>query len=220
MSRDSVIFYKSFHDAITRLPEEEQLAAYKAVFDYAFNGKESTDGLASAILLMAKPQIDANNKRYEDGKKGAEYGKLGGRPKKEKPEGVNDENPIGVSDKNPIGVSEKTPNVNVNVNENVNANENVNENGNANEKIKRGRFAPPSLDEIKDYCLERNNKVDPEGFYDFYQSKGWKVGNSPMKDWKAAIRTWEKRDNRASPQKEKFDLDAYLLNIINGEETG
>ena len=43
--------------------------------------------------------------------------------------------------------------------------------------------------------MERQNSVDPESFIDFYESKGWKVGNQPMKDWKAAVRTWERRDN-------------------------
>lgn len=57
------------------------------------------------------------------------------------------------------------------------------------------RFVPPLIEEIKAYCLERKNKIDPESFFDFYQSKGWKIGSNPMKDWKAAVRTWEKRDN-------------------------
>lgn len=56
------------------------------------------------------------------------------------------------------------------------------------------RFTPPTIEEVQAYCEERNNRVDPERFVDFYTSVGWKVGNKPMKDWKAAIRTWEKRD--------------------------
>jgi len=57
------------------------------------------------------------------------------------------------------------------------------------------RFSPPSLDEVQAYCKERKNNVDPERFIDFYASKGWKVGNTGMKDWKAAVRTWEKRED-------------------------
>ncbi len=57
------------------------------------------------------------------------------------------------------------------------------------------RFTKPSVEEIKTYCKERKNSVDPERFYDFYESKGWKVGNSPMKDWKACVRTWEKNES-------------------------
>lgn len=57
------------------------------------------------------------------------------------------------------------------------------------------RFKKPTLEEIIAYCKERNNNVDPQRFYDFYESKGWRVGNQPMKDWKACVRTWEGRDN-------------------------
>ena len=61
-------------------------------------------------------------------------------------------------------------------------------------KKARKRFTPPSVDEVRDYCLERKNGIDPERFIDFYASKGWRVGNQPMRDWKAAVRTWEKRE--------------------------
>lgn len=60
---------------------------------------------------------------------------------------------------------------------------------------KTKRFVKPTLDDVRAYCQERQNNVDPESFIDFYASKGWKVGNQPMKDWKAAVRTWERRDN-------------------------
>ena len=56
------------------------------------------------------------------------------------------------------------------------------------------RFTPPSLQEVTDYCNQRGNNVDPERFINFYQSKDWMVGKNKMKDWKAAIITWEKRD--------------------------
>ncbi len=62
------------------------------------------------------------------------------------------------------------------------------------------RFKAPTLEEIQAYCDERDSVVDPNEFFDFYTAKGWKVGNSPMKDWKAAFRTWESRR-----KKEKAD---------------
>lgn len=57
----------------------------------------------------------------------------------------------------------------------------------------RARFSPPSVSDVEAYCRERRNDVDPQRFVDFYASKGWKVGSQPMKDWKAAVRTWEQR---------------------------
>lgn len=53
------------------------------------------------------------------------------------------------------------------------------------------RFVKPTLEEVKAYCKERGNSVDPQRFVNYYESKGWLVGKSPMKDWKAAVRTWE-----------------------------
>ena len=62
------------------------------------------------------------------------------------------------------------------------------------EKENTGRFTSPTTEKISNYCLERKNDVDPERFHDFYEAKGWMVGKNKMKDWKAAIRTWEKKD--------------------------
>lgn len=65
------------------------------------------------------------------------------------------------------------------------------------------RFIPPSVDEVNTYCQERNNSIDPEAFVDFYESKGWMIGKNRMKDWKAAVRTWErKRNKQKEPDKE------------------
>ena len=59
----------------------------------------------------------------------------------------------------------------------------------------RSRFTPPTLDEVKAYCRERGNNVDAERFIDYYTANGWKVGKNSMKDWKAAVRTWERSDS-------------------------
>ena len=65
------------------------------------------------------------------------------------------------------------------------------------ENIKRKKFIKPTVEEIKEYCLERKNNIDAEHFIDYYESNGWKIGKNPMKDWKATIRTWEKRNKEA-----------------------
>ena len=72
----------------------------------------------------------------------------------------------------------------------------------------RTKFVPPTVEEVKAYCLERKNGLDAQAFCDFYESKGWKVGKEPMKDWKAAVRTWENRRKGETPKKEtSFDMD-------------
>lgn len=70
--------------------------------------------------------------------------------------------------------------------------------GKGNEKT--SRFTPPTLDEVKEYCLSRNNNVDAERWIDFYESKGWMIGKNKMKNWKAAVRTWEKGEKGGKPK--------------------
>jgi len=67
----------------------------------------------------------------------------------------------------------------------------------------------PSVEEIKQYCLERNNGIDAEQFYDFYESKNWFVGKNKMKNWQAAVRTWEKRKQQNPTSKIDQQLDNY-----------
>lgn len=78
---------------------------------------------------------------------------------------------------------------------------------------KRKRFDKPSISEIKQYCIERNNNVNAEQFFDHYESNGWKVGKNSMKDWKAAVRTWERSEYRKPNSKKNSKEDA--INVVN-----
>ena len=81
---------------------------------------------------------------------------------------------------------------------------------------KKRKFTPPSVDEVRAYCNERGNGVDPEQFVAFYTSKGWKVGNNPMKDWKAAVITWEKRNKVEAPvKKDRSKLKALEQHYLS-----
>ena len=62
------------------------------------------------------------------------------------------------------------------------------------------RFQKPTVEEVATYCRQRGNKIDPQHFYDFYESKGWRIGNQPMKDWRACVRTWEKREGEGKKE--------------------
>ena len=79
------------------------------------------------------------------------------------------------------------------------------------ESNKKPPFIPPCVDEVAAYCRERNNRVDAESFVSHYQSNGWKVGKNPMRDWRAAVRTWEKNDrNGAFASKNGNGADPHL----------
>lgn len=71
---------------------------------------------------------------------------------------------------------------------------------------KNNIFKPPTVDDVKAYCIERGNSVDAQSFVDFYEAKGWMIGKNKMKDWKAAVRTWE-RGTRSKTTKE-IDWDS------------
>lgn len=82
----------------------------------------------------------------------------------------------------------------------------------------RTRFKAPTLEEVQDYCIERNNNVDAQRFIDYYTSNGWKVGKNPMKDWKAAVRNWERTGtDKPTPKADKPETSNPFLNLLMGE---
>ena len=220
MERESFVFYSSFLKAIRAIKKRDiQAELALAIIEYGITGETIECGeVVSVAMELIKPQIEANNKKYINGMKGAEHGVKGGRPRKEKPQ----ENPE-VTPEKPQENPKKTPNVNVN----DNVNDNISflkketksdvafsdlENENSESPIEtlqtpkeqsvggRKKFTIPTPEEVQAYCNERNNGISGQQFCDFYSSKGWKVGSQPMKDWKASVRTWEgKRRETTAP---------------------
>ena len=78
-------------------------------------------------------------------------------------------------------------------------------------------FVKPTLEEVKAYCEERKNTVNAEQFVDYYTSNGWKVGRNSMKDWKAAVRTWEQKEKQnGTPKQQKTAHEQYLDDLYEG----
>lgn len=209
---EGFIFYESFAEAINLLPAQDQLEAYKAIIAYGLYGDlpEFDSNAAQAIFVMAKPQMDANKKRRAGGASG-------GRPKKET-YGYENEKPM-VSETETYGFETEKPMVS-GFDENEKPKEKVKEKVKVKDKEKEKeresapRFVRPSVDEVAEYCRERGNKVDAQQFVDFYASKGWKVGKEPMKDWKACVRTWEKRERARS------GTNKFTAGIISSDYSG
>lgn len=84
---------------------------------------------------------------------------------------------------------------------------------------------PPKIEDIEAYCKERNNSINPQQFYDFYESKGWMVGKNKMKDWKASVRTWERtngdnvarKDNSNETETNNTNLYKEFATRLSGE---
>lgn len=197
--RESIVFYRSFYEAIKELSAEEFRNAVMAIMEYGLNDSEiDTSGVAKAILIMAKPQIDKNNKRYENGLRG------GTKPKQNQNETKLEPN------SNQSGTKAEPKRTNPEPNDNVNDNDNVNVNDIKESEEKKPRFYPPTLEELKKYIDDNKYNVDPERFIDYYTANGWTVGKNRMKDWKAAVRNWDRsqksggRMRQESTAKTKF----------------
>lgn len=136
MARDSFIFYRSFYEAISELPKENQADTYDAIMQYALNQKEiELTGISKAIFSLVKPQLDANYKKYENGKQ-----------KKSKKEAK-------------VKQNESKAETNVNDNENVNVNDNVNDNDNDNV----GDSCVDGLQEVIDFYSNNIGFLNPYG---------------------------------------------------------
>ena len=215
--RDSFVIYRSFYEALKELPKENQADIWTAICEFSLNFNEvDLAGINKTVFTLIKPQLEANLERYKNGMKGAEYGRLGGRP-------VKTDNPKAPL-KYPQNNGTHTPNVNVNDNvikENISTKESL---LSGKEKKQTGHFQKPSIDEIRAYCQERKNNIDPEKFFYHYETVGWKVGNNSMKNWHAAISTWEKnqhpsnRPSNTSESAETYDPDLANRNQMRAVE--
>ena len=144
MARDSFIFYRSFYEAISELPKENQADSYNAIMRYALDQEEiELTGISKAIFSLVKPQLDANYKKYENGKQ-----------KKSKTEAKQKQ----TKSKKVANVNE---NVNVNDNVNVNVNDNVNVNVNDNDKVSDS--CVDGLQKIIDFYNENIGLITPYG---------------------------------------------------------
>lgn len=194
----SVLIFSEWQTLIQNLTDEQAGQLVKAMCYYN-KGEDYTapDPVVTAMFAMIREGMDSNNSRYEEVcRKRAEAGKKGAEARWENDSNSHSENGKCHSED---GKRCKTQTQTQTINQTKT--QSVTPNGDKREKVtsspKRetaSRFRPPTVEEVEAYCFERNNKVDPERFVDFYSSNGWKVGKNPMKDWKAAVRTWEKRD--------------------------
>lgn len=203
--KDSFVFYRSFKESLSDLSNDDKLIMYEAISDYALDRIEpNLQGFPRALFKLVRPQLDANWRRFENGRKG---GAPSGNKNAVKEETTKKQPRNNLeTTKKQAKTTWKQPNVNDNVNVNDNDNDNENENKkdidkSISKKNSKKFFSPPNLEEVKEYCSERQNKVDAEKFINFYEAKGWMVGKNKMKDWKAAIRTWEKTSPNNSSYK-------------------
>lgn len=206
MERKQFTWYRSYYDALKEIPAEEFRAIVLAVCAYALDGEEpELSGVARAIFTLIRPTLEVgrskaeNRSRTEQTSISAEQ--TGNRPEQTKNKPEQTENKRKQTGNKPEQTRKEK--------EKEKEREKESENDSyCSPPPPSGpkRFVPPTLAEVQSYVAQRQSPVDPQGFIDFYASKGWMVGKTPMKDWKAACRnaeTWERwsRTEASAPPK-------------------
>ena len=231
--RESFVLHAEY---IEDLPEELKGAFLRYIYEYGINEIEpELSGLELTVWLKIKRRIDADVSAYERKVSNLKQNKnrtatgaktattTDNRTDTERtPNGHRTENTT--EEEKPNGDRTDSVSVNVSVNDSVNVSDSVNvaEAKPAEPAPARKRFVKPELEEIREFCFEKNINIDVDRFFNYYESKGWKGGVSPMKDWKAAVRNWAKNDSlysRPGSTRISSDTSAQVLQNYTAPET-
>lgn len=188
MIKKSFVLYTDSREIIEKLTNEQAGILIKAIMRYSA-GEEppEMDALTDIVFSTIRIYLDKDFEKYKEiCIKRKEAGKKGGAPKGNKNAEKQSKQANALKNNQNKQKQAKQPD---NDNDNDNDNEIIKEN---NKRKKSNAFIPPTLEEVANYCNERNNKVDPQRFIDFYSASGWMRGKNKIKDWKACIRTWER----------------------------
>lgn len=206
MERKQFTWYRSYYDALKELPAEEFRDIVLAVCAYALDGEEpELSGVARAIFTLIRPTLEVGRSKAENRSRAEQTSisaeQTGNRPEQTKNKPEQTQNKRKQTDNKPEQTRKEK--------EKEKEREKESENDSyCSPPPPSGpkRFVPPTLAEVQSYVAQRQSPVDPQGFIDFYASKGWMVGKTTMKDWKAACRnaeTWERwsRTEASAPPK-------------------
>ena len=192
MKRDQFTFYRSYYEALKNLPKRDQTAVLMAVIGYALDETEPLlSGVPLSVFTLIRPTLDSgrNKARNRMNKCGTRSDQTDNKVK------TNQERTFKEGEKEVESESEREVEV-------ESEKESENDSYTSPTPSSRGkRFSPPTVDEVRAYCQERNNGVDPESCGGLNATKGWERGQSPMKDWKQAVITWEKRRKQEGKEK-------------------
>ena len=170
--------FTDFLEVVEPLSDDERGRLFMAMLGYALDGSQPTlTGNERFVWAMARQHINREVAAYKTKvEAGREAGRRSGEARRKQTE--------------PKGTKANETNQD-NDNDNDNNNNNDNDIYIAPAPKAHIYLQPPSLEEVASYCRERGNHVDPHYFHSYYESNGWRVGRNPMRDWKAAVRSWE-----------------------------
>ena len=206
-AEEAFVFYRSFFEAMEGLADGDKLALFDAIARMGLYGEQIALPLeARRLFVLILPQLKANRKKREEGRKGGRYAKTTGSPEKET---------TGSPEKQTTGSETEEPNEKEKEKEKETEKEKEKEKESvctsAAGAASRARTAP-TLEEIEAYCQERGNRVNAQRFHAFYTANGWRIGKVPMRDWKAAVRGWEINgldEGRPAPSRSASYVDEF-----------
>lgn len=199
--------YLDYSKAVNKLSDAEAGQLFKALLEYADSGQDpQLEGSLYAVFAIMQNQLDRDTEKYvQKCERLRQNGSKGGRPVRDKEPNGNQEKPNGYP-KKPKKPDTDTDTVTVTDTDTV-TDSNIGHK--ADKPPSRHRFAPPTVEEVRAYCTEKGYTVDPQRFVDYYTSNGWRVGKNPMKDWKAAVRTWIRNDQQRGNVRSTSPLPDY-----------
>ena len=213
---ESFVFYETFAKQLKLLDKELRYKFYEAIIDYGlYEIKPDFTGLEACAWLPIQEAIDNAKERriknIENGKRGGTQKALNAGTKADSQAEQKQSAGDAVAEPSdtlapPSDCLAKPSQSYLDVDVDVDVNGDVNDIGakapepSGSPAPKRTRFVKPTVAEVQAYCAERKNNIDPQHFWDYYEARGWKVGGrTAMKDWQAAIRTWENNNFQTSP---------------------
>ena len=201
-TQPGVILYFVVRPSLKRLNASEKGQLFEAILDYGEHGIEpKLDGALGVAWDFLQPRLDQDTERYGNKVLQKQYAAFVRELKKRGSVVISFDEWKNMTDverdqlisgdigRYPTPTPTPTPTSTSNSKEVY-----------ASSPPRASRFTPPTVDEVRGYCAERKNSVDPARFVDFYESKGWLVGKSKMKDWRAAVRSWEQSDSQQRAQ--------------------
>lgn len=215
MIKNSFVIRTGYHDIVKEMSDKQAGLLLKAIFNYAADKEipEITDVEVKMAFRFVKQDLDYDEQRYQARvEHNRKVAKLGGAPKGNQ-NAVKQPNGLKNNPKEIMGYKTTLNDNDVDNDVDVDNESDINISFQKESKEKASRFIKPTVEEIRSYCESRKNGIDPQAFFDFYESKGWKVGNSPMKNWQAAVNTWERRkkqeatngtDYNKQPESDKY----------------
>lgn len=213
---ESFVFYGTWEEQLECLDPAIRGQFLEAIINYGLREEEPDfTGLARALWVGIKNDMDNAKarriKNMENGKRGGIQKALNAGTKKEQspnPQEQADDAQAGEPLASPSECLASPSQSYLDVDVDVDADVNAHSGTIAPQAPPKRRFVKPTVDEIRAYCAERKNNIDPQYFWDYYEARGWKAGGrSAMKDWRAAVRTWEKNNFQTSPPKNGMDGD-------------